>query len=120
MQILFVPARWPMLRDEAWQTLLKARAIENQIFVLGCNALGVEGGFSYAYDPSGRMIFSNRGRKAHDLETFIIDLDGLASARRLHDNLREAVLLQATSFPRRVTPRPGRPSATALRRSTGR
>ncbi|RPH38223.1 hypothetical protein EHM92_00565 [bacterium] len=120
MQILIVPARWPKIRDEAWQTLLKARAMENQIFVLGCNALGNEGGFSYAFDPSGRRIFSNRGRKARDLEVFTIDLDSLAAARRLHDNLREAVLLQGTSFPRRVTPRPGRPSPSVSHRSAGR
>lgn len=44
IRILFVPARWPAVRDESWQTLLNARAIENQIFVVGCNALGPEGG----------------------------------------------------------------------------
>lgn len=105
MQLLLVPARWPKVRDEAWQTLLKARAIENQIFVLGCNALGSEGGFSYAFDPTGRMIFTNRGRKARDFESFTLDLGSLARARRLHNNLREALLLQQTSFPRKITPR---------------
>jgi omega-amidase len=120
MQILIVPARWPVIRDDAWQTLLKARAMENQIFVLGCNAPGSEGGFSYGFDPAGRMIFSNRGRKARDFEPFTIDLDRLADARRLHDNLREAVLLRSTTFPRRVTPRPYRPSVSASRRSAGR
>lgn len=106
MQMLIVPARWPRVRDEAWQTLLKARAIENQVFVLGCNAKGGEGGFSYAFDPTGRMIFTNRGRKARDMEFFTIDLDSLAAARRFHDNLRDAVLLHQTTFPRTVTRRP--------------
>src|SRR5512140_25373 len=106
IQILIVPARWPKVRDEAWQTLLKARAIENQIFVLGCNAKGDEGGFSYAFDPTGRMIFTNRGRKARDTELFTIDLDTPAAARQPHDNLREAVLLQQTTFPRTFTRRP--------------
>ncbi len=120
MQLLIVPARWPKVRDEAWQTLLKARATENQIFVLGCNARGEEGGFSYAFDPTGTMIFSNRGKKPHELETFTLNLDSLAEARRLHDNLREAVLLHHTSFPRRVTRRPDRPSTNASRRSAAR
>jgi omega-amidase len=119
MEILIGPARSPKVRDEAWQTLLKARAIENQIFVLGCNAPGSEGGFSYAFDPAGRMIFTNRNRKVRDLEPFTLDLDRLAEARRLHDNMREAVLLQATVFPRRITPRRRRPSASASRRSAG-
>lgn len=116
MEILVVPARWPKARDEAWKTFLRARAMENQLFVLGCNATGREGGFSYAFDPSGRLIFTTRGGKARDIEKFSIDLDSLASARGLHDNLREAVLLQKTSFPRRLTPRP---SPSVSRRSAG-
>ncbi len=120
MQLLIVPARWPKVRDEAWKTLLKARAIENQIFVLGCNARGNEGGFSYAFDPFGRKVFSNRGRKARDIEFFTFDLDSLAAARHLHDNLREAVFLRQTAFPLQVTRRPVQPSVSASRRSTGR
>lgn len=120
MEILIVPARWPKVRDEAWQTLLKARAMENQIFVLGCNAPGSEGGFSYAFDPTGRRTFSSRGRKGREIDAFTIDLDGLHTARRLHHNLREAVLLRQISFPRRIIPPSGRPSASASRKSAGR
>jgi omega-amidase len=116
MQILLVPARWPQVRDEAWQTLLKARAMENQIFVLGCNAKGNEGGYSYAFDPTGRMIFSTRKGKGENLATFTMDLNSLAEARRLHDNLREAVLLRQTTFPRKITPRPAQPSRSASRK----
>jgi omega-amidase len=120
MEILIVPARWPKVRDEAWQTLLKARAMENQIFVLGCNAKGDEGGFSYAFDPTGGMIFSNRGQRAKDFGFFTIDLGTLAKARRLHDNIRDAVLLRQTSFPPKITSRPAQPSSSASRRSAGR
>ena len=94
MQVLFVPARWPLARDDAWQTLLKARAIENQIFVVGCNALGSEGGYSYAFDPLGRMIFSNRNTPPAPLQTFTFNPRRLMLARTLHNNLREAVLLR--------------------------
>jgi omega-amidase len=93
MEILFVPARWPRIRDDAWFTLLKARAIENQIFVVGCNARGVEGGYSYAFDPLGRMIFSNRHRSHQTLARFSLNLGRLKEARALHNNLRDAVLL---------------------------
>jgi len=41
--LLLVCANWPGSRHEAWATLLKARAIENQCYVLGCNRCGVDG-----------------------------------------------------------------------------
>jgi len=58
IQVLFIPARWPAIRNDAWQTLLKARAIENQIFVVGCNAPGKEGGLSYVFDPLGECLMT--------------------------------------------------------------
>ncbi len=94
MKILFVPARWPMARDDAWQTLLKARAIENQIFVVGCNSSDAEGGYSYAFDPFGAMIFSNRKTTRSLLETVVMDLNRLEEARSLHHNLKEAIFLR--------------------------
>lgn len=41
--LLLVCANWPGSRHEAWSTLLKARAIENLCYVLGCNRSGVDG-----------------------------------------------------------------------------
>lgn len=41
--LLLVCANWPGSRHEAWTTLLKARAIENQCYVVGCNRAGVDG-----------------------------------------------------------------------------
>jgi predicted amidohydrolase len=44
-------ANWPEKRREAWRTLLQARAIENQCFVVGVNRVGVDGsGHRYAGD----------------------------------------------------------------------
>jgi predicted amidohydrolase len=94
INILFVPARWPAVRDEAWQTLLKARAIENQIFVVGCNAQDAEGGYSYAFDPLGGLISSNRTQRKKLLHTIDLDLHRIDEATRLHDNLSEAVFLK--------------------------
>ncbi|HEY3370489.1 MAG TPA: amidohydrolase [Prolixibacteraceae bacterium] len=41
--LLVYAANWPRNRDEVWNTLLKARAIENQSYVAGINRVGVDG-----------------------------------------------------------------------------
>ena len=58
--LLFVPAEWPAVRMLHWQTLNRARAIENQIFLACCNGCGtagetVYGGHSAVYDPWGEV-----------------------------------------------------------------
>ena len=110
IQVLFVPARWPAVRDDAWRTLLKARAIENQMFVVGCNARGPEGGSSYAFDPSGAQVHATPKNSTAPLEVFALDLRRLRTAKRLHDNLRDAVLL------RKGTAGPGRAARRTRRR----
>jgi predicted amidohydrolase len=47
-EILCVSAQWPVTRIEHWSLLLRARAIENQLFVIGCNGCGTEGKLQYA------------------------------------------------------------------------
>ncbi|HEY8908713.1 MAG TPA: carbon-nitrogen family hydrolase [Desulfosporosinus sp.] len=47
VEILFVPAEWPHPRLDHWRTLQKARAIENQIFVIGCNGIGLGNGVKF-------------------------------------------------------------------------
>lgn len=56
-----VVANWPAARREHWQTLLRARAIENQAYVIGANRVGVGGGVEYVgdsaiIDPLGRSL----------------------------------------------------------------
>ncbi|CAH1196000.1 Omega-amidase YafV [Paenibacillus plantiphilus] len=60
-KMLFVPAQWPNPRLHHWRTLLTARAIENQMFVIACNRCGVSGsssffGHSLIIDPWGEII----------------------------------------------------------------
>jgi predicted amidohydrolase len=56
-------ANWPAKRADHWRSLLKARAIENQSYVIGVNRVGRDGsghdylGDSMAIDPLGRIIF---------------------------------------------------------------
>lgn len=92
-RILFVPARWPQIRDDAWRSLLKARAIENQIFVVGCNARPPEGGYSYVFSPVGQELWSNRRRRQR-IAVVSLDADLLRSSRAIHNNLQEAVYLR--------------------------
>ena len=42
-EIFCLPAEWPKPRQEHWRTLLRARAIENQLFVVAANCCGVQG-----------------------------------------------------------------------------
>ncbi|MBK8945907.1 MAG: hypothetical protein IPM32_11640 [Ignavibacteriae bacterium] len=46
-EILINIANWPIKRIEHWKTLLKARAIENQCFVIGANRIGTDPYFEY-------------------------------------------------------------------------
>ena len=60
-QVICVPAQWPKPRQEHWRTLLRARAIENQLFVVSCNACGIVGkldffGMSMIIDPKGEVL----------------------------------------------------------------
>ncbi len=60
-QVICVPAQWPKPRQEHWRTLLRARAIENQLFVISCNACGIIGkldffGMSMIIDPKGELL----------------------------------------------------------------
>lgn len=60
-QVLFVPAEWPHPRLHHWRTLLQARAIENQMYVVACNTVGDSGGSSFfghsmVIDPWGEVI----------------------------------------------------------------
>jgi predicted amidohydrolase len=64
VQAIFIIANWPTSRKEHWETLLKARAIENQCFVIGVNRTGTDHrglhfpGASHIFDPLGKVICS--------------------------------------------------------------
>jgi len=60
--ILLYVANWPERRNHPWKTLLLARAIENQCYVIGLNRVGDDGnkighsGDSAVIDPKGEVI----------------------------------------------------------------
>ncbi len=73
--IIITIANWPASRIEHWKTLLKARSIENQLFIAGVNRTGIDGrhikyiSSSDLFDPSGkkiRPVQSLRGLKIYE------------------------------------------------------
>lgn len=60
--LIICVANWPSARTFVWNTLLKARAIENQCYVLGCNRIGTDGnqiqhdGNSLILDAKGQVM----------------------------------------------------------------
>lgn len=84
-RVVFLPAEWPYPRLETWRVLLRARAIENQFFMVGCNRVGeskgkVFFGRSGIYDPWGEPVLE--GGEEERLLTAEIDLDVVDEARR--------------------------------------
>jgi omega-amidase len=63
--LLLYVANWPFSRRLAWTTLLQARSIENQSYVIGVNRIGKDpknqyGGDSIIYNPLGEIIYHKR------------------------------------------------------------
>ena len=65
--VYLVPANWPSPRRHHWQTLLQARAIENQAYVVGVNRVGADGnglehlGDSRIVSPMGELLATAAG-----------------------------------------------------------
>lgn len=87
--VYVVPANWPSPRRAHWQTLLVARAIENQAYVVGCNRVGTAGdgtehaGDSRIVSPMGELLATAAG-----VETLVVaDVDP-AEVGATRDRLR--------------------------------
>lgn len=95
--ILIYIASWPEARRDAWLSLLKARAIENQSYVIGVNRVGTDGyGLSYAgdsvvFDFAGKELL-NAGRETG---RFDVTLD---RAELLDHRQKFPFLLDADAF----------------------
>lgn len=89
-QLLLVPGQWPEARAQHWRTLLRARAIENELFVLGCNRTGQESslksqelqsflGDGRIVDPTGELLATGTG----DAGALVADIE-LRKVRTMH------------------------------------
>ena len=86
--VFLVVAEWPVPRIDHWKHLLRARAIENQVFVVGVNRVGDDlsstyGGNSSIYDPMGNAVVL-LGTSV-SIAKGTLDMNVLEEARRLFD-----------------------------------
>lgn len=91
--IIYV-ANWPSSRRDAWQTLLKARAIENQCFVVGVNRVGSDknndySGDSVIIDAYGRTLAACK-ESFEDYAAAELDMNELLCFRKSFPVLEDA------------------------------
>ncbi|AYV65832.1 MULTISPECIES: carbon-nitrogen family hydrolase [Niallia] len=84
-EAIFVVAEWPKPRLAHWRSLLIARAIENQCYVIACNRVGndpnnIFAGHSMIIDPWGEII-AEAGEK-EEILTAAINLDKVTEVRK--------------------------------------
>ena len=92
--VLIYVANWPERRNLAWKSLLRARAIENQCFVIGVNRVGNDGnniyhsGDSMVIDPLGEILYEKAGEE--DLFTIQLSKQRLKEVREKFQFWRDA------------------------------
>ncbi len=92
--LLIYVANWPEQRVHAWKTLLIARAIENQCYVVGVNRVGKDGngivhnGESMIIDPLGEIIYSKKDEE--DIFTCTLQKERLIEIRNRFPFLNDA------------------------------
>ena len=92
--LLIYVANWPKIRINAWDALLKARAIENMSYCVGVNRVGLEGnnyeypGHSGAYDVLGHRIDSIPENE-EAIEVVILEKDHIKKYRDKLNFLRD-------------------------------
>lgn len=100
-RIALVCAQWPASRTEHWITLLKARAIENQLFILACNRTGTKRGLAYSGNsciitPWGDITYLMNVKKM--IGTHTIDLKLIDTIRTKYPFLRDADVSEIKRF----------------------
>lgn len=92
--LMIIVANWPERRSLHWRTLIPARAVENQAYVIGVNRFGYDGnevyhsGDSMCIDPNGKVIYYKPNEE--DIYTFSINAEELIKTRRALPFLRDA------------------------------
>ena len=90
--LILVQANWPSSRHLHWETLLRARAIENQAFVAGVNCTGSQDGLAYSgasvlFNPKGEAVV--QGDAAEGVLRGKADLDQCKQWRKQFPALRD-------------------------------
>ena len=85
--LLLYVANWPEARVSAWEKLLLARAIENQVYVAGLNRIGTDdngiaySGNSVLVDPKGELIWKAKDHQ-EEVKTIVVNRDELDAFRK--------------------------------------
>lgn len=82
---IIVPANWPASRAEHWKCLLKARAIENQVYIIAINCVGEINKLSYSgdsciIDPNENILLelsNEEGILEYDLNNYVHEIRDL-------------------------------------------
>ncbi len=118
--LLVVPAWWPWRRDWVWRTLLRARAVENGVWVLGCCIAGsvfpgedFAGAGNHVFDPLGEPV-----RTADDV-LYEIDVDDppplIVNPREEHVEIQKVDVLR----PLRGAGEPGEDTSSSQPKGAG-
>lgn len=92
--LLIYAANWPEKRSTAWKTLLRARAIENQCYVVGVNRVGEDAnkiyysGDSMIIDPLGDILYEKSNQE--DIYTHTLDHAKLDEVRSIFPFWKDA------------------------------
>jgi predicted amidohydrolase len=84
VQVVFVPSAWPHIRTRHWELFIQARALENQMYIVGVNTtgqtpIGSYAGNSITADPQGTII--SRANEAEQLVFTDLDPAFIATTR---------------------------------------
>lgn len=101
VDVMVVIANWPAARLAHWDALLRARAIENQCYVIGVNRLGVANGLEYtggstAFDPWGERM---TGSMADGTSAIAVDADRVAGVRAEYPFLEDRRIESVAAAP---------------------
>lgn len=101
--VIIVPANWPEKRREHWRCLLKARAIENQAYIVAINCVGKIGDVDYSGDscvinPDGKVIAELPGQEGILEYELIDDAEHFRNTFQVKKDRREGLYYRYVSL----------------------
>lgn len=95
MEFILVPACWPYPRQEPWEVLNQARALENTCYLISCNAAGAQAGTLYMghskiVDPWGTVVAGTSFREG--IVTAEIDPGLVGRVRKIFPVLNDRII----------------------------
>ena len=92
--VIIVPANWPAKRSEHWKSLLKARAIENQVYIFAINCVGEVGDLQFSGDscvinPNGDVLKELSGQEGIIEFNLLDDVEDYRNSFQVKNDRRE-------------------------------